>query len=248
MTGNLNITISQNNTLNNDIKAVCKDITEHYKILIPDGPPLGNNPLNVIYNSSSPITIVNGLPNNYIIGLNVDDRYYSQIVFQFAHELTHIYCDPRITNWFIESLCEMASLYFLEFMTDKWATDPPFPQWKEYAPNFLDYKNNYIIEVKRNLEITENTNLDEMLEDKLSILTGPTNRDVNTLIALYLLRIFKNNKNAWKLLPHIGQMTDKELVDNTFYSNSIPDFDKLLSLASREEKLIVEEIRKTLFK
>jgi hypothetical protein len=112
MTKYLNVSISNNESINNDILTVCKEITEHYKTLVPNGPPLERKPLHIIYNPSTPITSINDLPQHYTIGLATNERFYAQIAFQFAHELTHIYCDPRITNWFIESICEMASLYF----------------------------------------------------------------------------------------------------------------------------------------
>lgn len=244
MTEFLNISLSNNASINNDILAVCTGITEHYKILIPSGPPLGFKPLHVIYNPSTPITFVDGLPNYYTIGLTTNERYYAQIAYQFAHELTHIYCDPRITNWFIEAICEMTSLYFLEYLASKWQTNPPYENWKEYAERFNEYRRNRIEEVKNNLSISNSTEYQEKLESILMTINEPYNRDYNTIIALKIIDIFKKDKTSWTMLPFVGQATDKILMNGQFYEDSVPDFDKLINSLPKNVQEMAQNIKK----
>ncbi len=247
MTEFLNISLNNNASINNDVRAVCQDITEHYKTLIPNGPPLGLKLIYVIHNPSTPITFVNGLPDYYTIGLTTNERFYAQIAYQFSHELTHIYCDPRITNWFIESICEMTSPYFLEYLSNKWASTPPFSHWKEYSQKFEEYKQNRIKEVETNLKISTHGEFENKFQTVLKTIDKPYDRDSNTVIALRLLDIFKKNNNSWKLLPLIGQSADKILSDGSFFENSIPDFDKLINSSSANDKEIANNI-KTLLK
>jgi len=177
------------------------------------------------------------------IGLTVNEGLYNQVAYQFAHELTHIYCDPRTTNWFIESICEMASLYFLEYLSNKWMTEPPFEYLKNYSAKFNEYKLNRIQKVKSNLSISDETKFQEKFTSILNTINEPYNRDNNTIIALRLLEIFKKNNIAWTLLPFIGYATDKNLVDGCFYENSIPDFDKLIATSPQNGKEIAENIK-----
>jgi hypothetical protein len=240
----LTISLNKDASICNDIKAVCVDISEHYKTLIPDGPPLGYKQLSIIYNPSMPMTFVNGLPTNYSIGLSENGRLYNQIAYQFAHELTHIYCDPRVTNWFIESVCEMASLYFLEYLANKWKTSPPYPMWQDYASKFSDYGENRIQEVLSSFKIANASDIDYQFKNITATISEPYNRNANTIIAIKLIDIFKNNINAWKILPLLGQCTDKILSDGCFHENSILDFGKLVSFVSAGERKIAEDLNK----
>ena len=245
MTEQLNISLNNNASICNDIWTVCADITEHYKSLIPQGTPLGIKPIYVVHNPSTPFTFINGLPIFYSIGLTENERIYNKIAYQFTHELTHIYCDPRITNWFIESLCEMASLYFLEYLADKWTTTPPFPNWKDYAPRFLEYKANREIEVNASFEITDTDTLNNQFRTIVASINEPYNRNANTIIAIKLIASFKSNTNFWKLLPLVGQSTDKTLTEGCFFGHSTPDFDKLIELSlDKEIKELAKEIKR----
>lgn len=240
----LTISLNTDASICSDIKAVCTDITDHFKILVPDGPPLGLKPLFVIHNPTTPITILNGLPANYSIGLTENGRLYNQIAYQFTHELTHIYCDPRVTNWFIESICEMASLYFLEYLANKWITSPPYPMWQDYASNFSDYGENRIKEVISSFKIANASDIDYQFKNITTTISEPYNRNANTIIAIKLIDIFKKNTNAWKILPLLGKCTDKILLDGCFHENSIPDFGKLVSFVSAGERIIAEDLNK----
>ena len=82
----------------------------------------------------------------YQIFLSTGDRYWSQYVFQFSHELCHVltgferYREHR-HKWFEESLCELASLYVLHGLADDWQGQPPAAVYRavEFAPNHRTY-------------------------------------------------------------------------------------------------------------
>ena len=129
----LSVKLDQDGSLNDDIKAVLIGIIDKYENLVPQGPPLGYKEIEIM--PGGPMCTINFLPKYYqiLLSSNAKSRFYCQVAYQFAHELCHIYCDPRIFNRFIESICELSSLYFLEYLSNKWGIDPPYPHWKSYA-------------------------------------------------------------------------------------------------------------------
>ena len=82
----------------------------------------------------------------YQIFLSTGDRYWSQYVFQFSHELCHVltgferYREHR-HKWFEETLCELASLFVLHRLAHDWKIEPPTAVCRaaEFAPNHRTY-------------------------------------------------------------------------------------------------------------
>ena len=59
----------------------------------------------------------------YQVRLNARDRYWSQYVYQFSHELCHVMTNfdahkEHKHRWFEESLCALASLFVLHRLAD----------------------------------------------------------------------------------------------------------------------------------
>lgn len=243
MTEYLRIYIGTDLQLMSDLFRVSSDVTDHFEELVPHGPPLGRKPTRVIHYESNPIVFAKGLPSTYLIGITINNREYNRWVYQFAHELTHVYCDPRITNWFIESICEMTSLYFLGYLAKKWITEPPYPHWSDYAVQFERYKDEHIEKLKERLHVSTDEQLNEKFHSFKRELKTPYERDQNAVVALKLLEFFVKNGTAWTLLPLLGLATDKTLVEGCFHENSIPDFDRLVVLASDDQKPLAIELK-----
>ena len=78
-----------------------------------------------------------------VMKIDAQDSYWSQYAYQFGHELCHVLCRYREAEtgnkWFEESLCETASLFVLRRMAESWKTDPPYANWKGYAPSLAGY-------------------------------------------------------------------------------------------------------------
>ena len=54
---------------------------------------------------------------------------WDQFAYQFSHGLCHVLCDyERLrgnpNNWFHEAICELASVFTLRRMAERWLTDP----------------------------------------------------------------------------------------------------------------------------
>ena len=80
----------------------------------------------------------------YKINLTVKGRKWSQFAYQFAHEFCHVLSGhERLrnnpNNWFHEAVCELASIYTLRRMGERWRTRPPFANWTSYSESLAAY-------------------------------------------------------------------------------------------------------------
>ncbi len=82
-----------------------------------------------------PMTAGNMNPNHYAwIVLNTGLHDWSQIAYEFGHELGHVLCDswgptafsPTPCRWLEEALVEAFSIRNLGRLADSWERDPPF--------------------------------------------------------------------------------------------------------------------------
>ncbi|HYI38749.1 MAG TPA: hypothetical protein VE053_00350 [Allosphingosinicella sp.] len=75
------------------------------------------------------------------------DNHWSQLAYQFGHELGHVLAGswdgnalPRTpSHWVEEALAEACSLFILRRMAAAWPTDPPYPNWASYAECLDNY-------------------------------------------------------------------------------------------------------------
>lgn len=97
---------------------------------------MNTNDLLVIHSNDYPVTY-----SNYnVILLSAENKFWCKYAYQFAHEYCHFQIGgnvPPQLRWFEESLCELASYFFLPRIGDLWKINPPYPNWKDYAERFL---------------------------------------------------------------------------------------------------------------
>ena len=245
-----NLTSDKLRVLCQDQNAVLRSVIESFRQIMPQAPPLGFRPIHIYYRSSCPIINSTADVNCYCIGLASVNRHYFQMAYQFAHEFCHIYADPRITNWFIESICEMMSQHTLRHLSEKWATNPPVPHWKPDAPKFREYLHSQLKEVHQrtigiNVIDVGKQSLSGWLSKNISDLTQkPNNRDRNTIIAEIIKPIFESARASWKIIPFLGKASSPypetltELRENSEFS-----FDKLQEIVPENAKGIVQQMR-----
>lgn len=165
-----------------------------------------------------------------LIYLSSHDRHWSNYSYQFAHELCHhvIDSDFYTTNdkfgWFEEALCELASIFFIDKMSQTWLTNPPYPNW-------LCYSTSLVIYVRDIIEIPENKiskpfkywlfeNLDGLYKDRYK-------REENRIVALQLFSLFKNRPEFWTTIQYLkfvrvtDEMTFDCFIDN--WTKLVPD-------------------------
>lgn len=166
-----------------------------------------------IYRSEPyPITLDDHRADGRIaIGLAVHGTYWAQFAFQFAHEFGHALTGhsndwrqltirgPRPNHWLEECLCETASLFALRAMGKIWATNPPYPNWKSFAPKLTDYAEQRMRETKAALP-ADHTFGDWFRAEEASLREQPTQRAKNNIVALQLLPLFEAEPAGWELL------------------------------------------------
>ena len=109
----VDVRLSDDSNLNRDLCVVARSATEEFSTLFSVSPPAGIRPVTILYWSKHPLIDSTSDTTRYQVYLSVKNRHYAKLVFQLEHELCHIFADPRRTNWFVESCCEMASLVLL---------------------------------------------------------------------------------------------------------------------------------------
>lgn len=159
-----------------------------------------------------------GVHGEYVVLLHVNGRYWAQLVYQFSHEMCHLMSNYDLApnnvsrqQWFEEALCEAFSLFALERMADQWAENPPYPQWKDYAAEFIDYEQQNIKQSHRKLP--KGMKLPQWYQSYREALSDnpyAQGRDLNELVANHLLGIFRENPESWEAINYLNLGDDRQ--------------------------------------
>lgn len=181
----VDVRLSDDSYVNRDLSLVALSAAEEFSTLFSVPSPAGTRPVSILYQPQYPQTFSTPDITRYKVYLTVKNRYYCQFVFQLGHELRHIFADPRRSNWFVESCCEMAALVLLRRMSKLWGNDPPCTNWKSYAPKFQQYAQNRI--------------------QKAREAQYPDERLRNVIVAEMLCPLFEESSESWDALCFLGQ-------------------------------------------
>ncbi len=153
-----------------------------------------------------PITLYRNHPDDPItIKLTARNKYWAQYAYQFAHEFCHVLsnyedlkCNPN--NWFHEAICELASMYTLRRMAERWRFDPPYPNWASFANPLDAYWHDLLS--RPGTQLQEGISLHSWLldnEDKLRTANyrEETERVKQVLVARELFPIFEVTPMGW---------------------------------------------------
>ena len=151
--------------------------------------------------------------NGVVISLSAKDDYWSQYVYQFAHEYCHyIIGSPMFTRqggakessfWFEESICELASCYFLKKTCSSWKMSD-LDQIRSFAEDHCKYYENHVEEIT-----TIDIPLSQWIRDNIESLKETCvddNRKSYSVIAKSLLPLFLEHPNLWKILPYLKRV------------------------------------------
>jgi len=231
----INYELMQEKTSNEKASLVINDIVNEFERLLPEAPPLGFKPIQLINDKVGGPTLYWPLGKDYYkIGLNISDIFYNQVAFQFTQEFCHIYCDPRINNWFIELVCHVAALQMLNFLDAKWETDPPIPELQDYHENFTNYRSNLLGAAFSKIDMVKYQIANEWVGYQVQKLMNKEsyNRGKLLLIAYEILGLFNESEENWKILPYIGKCSTpappEDSANLVTHRNAQPDFKKLL--------------------
>jgi hypothetical protein len=180
-------------------------------------PPLGVKPIHLKYDcKNGPIVYWPLKLDKYEIGINVDGKFPHQIIFQMAHELCHIYVDPRINGVFTEIICHKTAFDVLEDIgttlteNGQASIDEYIENCKTKAEKIKSFSLDSIDLdwIKQTISCLEKTNT---LQD----------REINNLIALKLKKHI-DPINKYGLVRHVRNSVDTPFNKDTNNLNTTP--------------------------
>ncbi len=195
-----------------DIRALLEDTASHLNRLL--GTPFDGT-VNIVpapCADPTPCTHYRPSPTGpFQIQLTARDKFWSQYAFQFAHELCHVLSGyerlkDNPNNWFHETICEIASVFTLRRMAERWRTRPPFPNWADYADSLAQYAHDRLS--RPEAQLPEGVTLaDWMLSNEHNLRKDPYQRDKNSVIAYALLPIFESHPIGWNAVGELPSTT-----------------------------------------
>ncbi len=92
------------------------------------------------------------------IFLSSHDMFWAQYIYQFAHEFCHhtMDCDYDPGNdqhgWIEETFAELASIFVLRKASERWANNPPYPNWRDFSGALRSYSEDKISEFQAKIK------------------------------------------------------------------------------------------------
>lgn len=181
--------------LRNTASHICRLFRNHFDADIRVIPgPVDEDPI-CLYRSPT--------ETRYTIKLSARGKKWDQYAYQFAHEFCHVLSNHELlkknpNNWFHEAICELASVFTLRRMGERWRTDPPYPSWSDYADILIKYecsqRQNYQLKCK----LPDGVSLHSWLLDNEEVLREDEyQREKNAVVAYQLLPIFEDTPTGW---------------------------------------------------
>ena len=157
---------------------------------------------------TTPMTHYRSMPNEPIcIQLTARDRRWAQFAYQFAHEFCHALSDyERLrggpNGWFHEAICELASVFTLRRMAERWRTQPPYPHWTAYSGALASYSEDLLGRKERKLP--QDTTLSVWVSsEEESLRQDRYQREKNAVVAYELLPIFEMYPEGWNAIRYL---------------------------------------------
>lgn len=175
--------------------------------LAPRFPQRQLGTLRVVYGEGGPMAFYDkSADGDYVIRLSARHSRWHQFVYQFSHELCHLYSNfdnkharhgeiGHSNQWFEESVCEAAALYTVRRLAERWETEPPAPQFAGYGATLRALADYLLNEPHRHL--SSSTSLASWFRSNQSELEeSPYLRDKNEVVANRMLPLFEQNPEA----------------------------------------------------
>lgn len=157
-------------------------------------------PVHVMPGDGSPYVAWDRRP--YRIWLSARDTYWCQYAYQFSHKLCHVLVNfDRIRHhrhkWFEESVCELAALFVLIRLSERFRHCPPLEVIgaEEFAPHFATYARS----IADSVPAVPRAGLPAWLSGNLAALeTHHVDRTLNRTAAVAMLDNFLDDESLWR--------------------------------------------------
>jgi hypothetical protein len=161
--------------------------------------------LSVLPGPTPPVTF----SQQRVIFLTARGLRWSQLIYQFSHELCHFMINADVVGpmrWFEESICELASFFFLQHVSMDWASRPHPDIFKIYAIHLIEYRDTQMNEQE---PVDCGKTFAQHIADRIELLShNPYMRHTNTLCATELLPIFIEHPAVWRDVPLLAKIPD----------------------------------------
>lgn len=159
--------------------------------------------------------------NSNLIILSADICSWDQIAYQFTHEMCHRVIPNPISHnlrWLEESICEMASYYFLPKISKYWKRI----EINKFAQNdelYFPYFASYAEESRRSYSSFDLSQLCALPETEIlkQLASNPYIRDKNSYIAGCMLPFFKKHPLTWHAIPYLCNITSGQTLSNSLF-------------------------------
>ena len=177
-----------------------------------------------------------------VIQLAAKDTNWCQYAYQFSHELCHVISDyERLgedtpNGWFHEAISELASVFTLRRMAERWVTNAPFGNWSDYARTLARYADDLLARDER--QLPARMTLGEWLllhEERLR--SDRYQRDLNATAAYALLPVFESAPGGWNAVRLLPNSTETLTNYIRHWHSAVPDADQPFVLRIRNEFL-----------
>ena len=139
--------------------------------------------------------------------LSARGDHWCQFAYQFSHELCHVMSNYEClregpNGWFHEAICELASVFTLRRMAERWLTCPPFPGRSDYAKSLASYAEDLLSQDERRLP-TGMTLSTWLQSEEEGLRQDRYLRDKNALVAYSLLLTFESDPTGWNAVSRL---------------------------------------------
>ncbi len=200
----------------------------------------------------TPRTHIRSLASDpFTIQLTAQGKLWAKFAYQFSHEFCHILSgherlEDNPNNWFNEAICELASIFTLRRMAERWPAQPPYPHWANYAVSLASYTVqapvasghvSLLLGAIKQIVSSEEDNLREAsLRNNFGDFSQ-SDRDKVAVISHALLPIFESEPTGWNAVRNVpvtkGLLTEYlvdwyvqvELADKPFLKRILDAFE-----------------------
>jgi hypothetical protein len=171
-------------------------------------PDLRREPFVVLRGREGPIVhYQRNVMGEIVMKLDTQDYLWCQYVYQFSHEFCHILAGFedrawKANHWFEETLCETASLFVLRRLGGVWDRQPPYPNWRTYAPEFRRYAQGVM---DSRVQVGDAHLADFYRKHRTTLERTPQDRALNGALALPLLEMFEGAPEAWEAVAWLNR-------------------------------------------
>jgi hypothetical protein len=245
----INISLWTEQYLNDRLQPLFDRIADEMEEQVGSHPVLGFKPIDIRLDAQFGPTLYWPLQKGqYRLGLKLGKDEYAKAVMQFAHALCHLYIDPRVNNWFIESICQMTGYFFLDLFADLYNGYEVPVGFEDKGQSFSDYYKERIKALYKQIDLVQHQHSSDWIKQEVRSLVCDKkwNALINDMVALELLKLFKTKPVMWQIIPFIGLSTsplpprDKRNLSST--NLACPDFEMLKEIVPIEFKAHVEAI------